>query len=591
MKTTWNLELLYKSPEDPQIEKDIKLIVSACKKFEKKWKGTNAYFKSDKILAEALKDYAKLYETIGQQKPSQYFHLLNDTQLNHPTAKARLMQIEQSMTEAWNRIIFFDLELAKIPPKDQKKFLSSAILKQYRYHLEKIFKSAKYELSESEQKILNLTEQTSYEIWTSGVKKMLSEQKILFGGKEMGMSEAAGISPSLPREDRENIYNQIIEATKRVAPFAESEMNAVLTIKKIKDDLKGYKHPYSSSILSKQNDEKAIIRFSKIVTNHFPIAHRFYALKKKMLGMKEPMRIFDVSADPGKVSRKFSFDESVKIVRAAFASIDPQFVEVFDSFLQNGQIDAFPRLNKRAGGYCASSHGLPTFILLNHTENFDSVRTLAHEMGHAFHAEFSRSQPAFYESCTLSTAEVASTFFENVAFDKIFETLSEEEKIIALHDKVSSSLASVFLQIAGFNFEVELHETLRKEGFVSKEKMSELMLKHRASYFGSAAKLDRDDGLLWVRWQHMRYYFYVYTYAYGELISSAMYAKYKEDKSFVKKLKQFLSAGGSDTPENIFKSIGIDTTKDEFWIAGIKNIEADVIKLEKLVNKNTKKNK
>lgn len=591
MNTTWNLGLLYTSPEDPQIEKDIKVIVNACKKFEKKWKGNKDYLKKEKVLAEALADYEDLSRIIGWQKPLWYFQLLNDIQLDHPNAGARSTQISQIVTDAWNNVIFFNLDLATISKENQKKFLASKPLKNYKYHLEKIFKNAKYKISEQEEKILNIMNLPAYDMWVDGVNKQLGAQKISFGDKEMGIGEAMGIMWTLPRNDREIIYKQVVEVTKKVAPFAEGEMNAILTLKKLDDELRGYKHAYSSSIIEKQNDEKAIIHFSQIVTDHLSISERFYKIKKNMMGLDKSMTMYDVFADAGKINQSFSFEKSVEIVTSAFNSIDPMFGAYLERYIQNGQIDALPRMHKKSGAYCWKHKDLPTFVLLNHANDFNAVRTLAHEMGHAIHGELSQIQPTLYESYTTSTAEVASTFFENIAFEKVFDVLSPDEQIIALHDKVMGSVNTVFAQIAFFNFEIELHETLRKDGFVSKEKMAELMVKHRQSYLGPAVTITQDDGFFWVRLSHIRSFFYVYTYAYGELISSAMYAKYKEDKSFVVKLKKFLSAGGSDTPENIFKSIGIDTTKDEFWISGLKAIEADVIKLEKLVNKNLKESK
>jgi oligoendopeptidase F len=300
------------------------------------------------------------------------------------------------------------------------------------------------------------------------------------------------------------------------------------------------------------------------------------------------MAMFDINANVGKINKSFTFDESVDIVRSAFDSIDPRFSTYLEKYIGNGQIDVFPRIHKKSGAYCWKRTNLPTFVLLNHVSDFRGIRIFAHEMGHAIHGEFSRAQSTLYEACTISTAEVASKFFENVVFDSIFEKLSPEDQVIALHDNIIGSINSVFGQIALFNFEIELHETLRAIGFVSKEKMSELMVKHRMLYLGDAVKLNPEDGFLWVSLSHIRQYFYVYTYAYGELISSAMYAQYNKDKSFVTKLEKFLSAGGSDTPENIFKSIGVDTEKDEFWTAGLKAIDNQLDRLEKLVSTNEK---
>jgi len=224
----------------------------------------------------------------------------------------------------------------------------------------------------------------------------------------------------------------------------------------------------------------------------------------------------------------------------------------------------------------------PTFVLLNYTNTFDQVMTFAHEMGHAIHTEFSKSQSAIYRDYTISTAEVASTLFESFVFDAVFETLSKEEKVIALHKKINDDINTIFRQIACFNFENELHETIRERGGMSKIEIRTLMNKHMSAYLGPSVLMREIDGNFFVSWSHIRRFFYVYSYAFGQLISKALYEKYKEDKTYLIKIKQFLEAGGSDSPENIFKAIGIDVSKPGFWEKGLESIERDIEKLEKL---------
>jgi oligoendopeptidase F len=209
-------------------------------------------------------------------------------------------------------------------------------------------------------------------------------------------------------------------------------------------------------------------------------------------------------------------------------------------------------------------------------------------MGHAIHAELSKAQPPIYRGHTISVAEVASTLFENFVFDEIFEKLSEKEKIVALHNKIEDDIQTIFRQIAVFNFENELHETIRDRGDMSKEDIAGLMNKHMKSYLGSAFKLQPDDGYFFVAWSHIRRFFYVYSYAYGQIVSRALYAKYKQNKNYLKKIEEFLKAGGSKSPEAIFRDIGIDTSDPKFFEAGLKNIETDIERLEKML-KNAKK--
>ena len=211
------------------------------------------------------------------------------------------------------------------------------------------------------------------------------------------------------------------------------------------------------------------------------------------------------------------------------------------------------------------------------------MKTLAHEMGHAIHTERSKEQHAIYQHYTTSVAETASTFFETAVFEHVFDTLPEKEKVIALHDKIQDDTNTVFRQIAFFNFELELHHSIRKEGSMPKEAIAAMLNKHMRAYCGPIMKFKKDDGFFFVSVSHFRRPFYVYSYAYGQLISKVLYQRYKKEPRYIKKIDAFLTAGGSRSPKNIFKSIGIDTTKKGFFEKGLESIESDIERLEKLV--------
>ena len=80
-------------------------------------------------------------------------------------------------------------------------------------------------------------------------------------------------------------------------------------------------------------------------------------------------------------------------------------------------------------------------------------------------------------------------------------------------------------------------------------------------------------------------YFYTYTYAFGHLISKTMYEKWKQDKGFESKVREFLSAGSSMSPKDLFKKMGINIEDPKFFESGLKAIDADITRLEKLAKK------
>jgi len=581
-QNSWDLSLLYKNEKDPRIEKDLLLIERICSNFEKKYKNKN-YISDVKRLFVALKDYEKLRKNISGRKPWWYFALRMDLNSDDSPANAMATRFDQRITKATNKVTFFDLVIAKIPKSKQKTFLSQPDLKPYAYFLKKIFDNAQYFLSEKEEQIIDLLSQTSYTMWVDGQEKVLTQKTVEHKGEKMPISKALSILSDLPKHERRELHHKIHQIFQSISQFAEAEINATYNYKKILDERRGYKKPYSSTILGYENNEKNIETLVELVTKYFSLSRRFYKLHAKLLGEKK-ITLADRNVKIGEIKKKFNFNAAVSIVGKSFAKVGERYQNFLLHFLKNRQIDVYPKGGKRGGAYCWGMRGLPTFVLLNHTDDIRSVETLAHEMGHAIHTELSKTQPVLYERYTISVAETASTFFEQVVMSDIENYLSEKEKIILLHNRIMGDVSTIFRQVACFNFELELHNKIRNEGQVSRESIAVLMKKHLQSYLGKSVEVTKEDGYFFVNWSHIRRFFYVYSYAYGQIISRALFENWKQDKNYEKKIFQFLSAGGSVSPEDIFKKAGIDTSDPRFFESGLKSIEKDIEKLEKLAS-------
>ena len=582
IQTEWDLKRFYKSVDDPNIDKDIKNADKIFSSFEKKYKNSD-FTKNENTLLKALTDYEKISE-LPISKPILYLSYSQTLNSKDEKVRAKLNLVSQAFSKIGNKVLFFDVKLSKIDKKLQKKFLDSKKLSKFKYLLKKTFESSKYVLSEPEEKIMSLKSLTSRGLWSDLTEKLLHKITINHDGKEIPISEAMAISvESLSRKAREEVHKKCMSALEKISEVAEGELNAIVTDKKINDEIRGYKEPYDATLLSYENDKKSVLNLIETVTNSFSVSQKFYKVKAKMMKL-EKLGYFDRTARVGESSQKVSFDDAYKTLDRVFGSIYPEYREILVKMATNGQIDVYPKVGKSGGAFCSGDTAMPTMVMLNHTDNFHSLMTFAHEMGHAIHTELSKKQPAIYQGYSTSTAEVASTLFESFVFCDAIEKMSPEEKIIALHDKISDDISTIFRQVACFNFENEMHRLIRTKGHLTKEELATLMNKHMQSYLGETVELKPEDGLFFVSWSHLRNMFYVYTYAFGQLASKALHKKYLEDKSYVEKINKFLSLGGSMEPESIFKSIGIDMKKPDFWKKGIESINEDIKELEKLVN-------
>ena len=154
-----------------------------------------------------------------------------------------------------------------------------------------------------------------------------------------------------------------------------------------------------------------------------------------------------------------------------------------------------------------------------------------------------------------------------------------------LHDRITRNIATIERQVAFFNAELEIHNTIHEKGAMQSTELADCMYRHLKSYLGPAVKITPDDGYSYVYIPHLRYGFYVYSYAFGLLMSTIMSQRYNEDSAYIENIDKFLTAGSSDNVVNIFKSIGIDTTKEDVFLDALDSQAEDINTFEKLIKK------
>jgi oligoendopeptidase F len=575
--TEWNLKQLYKSDKDPQIEIDINASKKKIQDFVKKWKDTDEYLKDPKVLKDAFLEYEKVEEDIN--KAVLYVFLRQEQDQTNPEIKQLYNQISDTVTKLGNELVFFELNISKIPEETQKIFLESPELKDYHHYLEKTFKIAQYLLTDKEEKVFNLLAKPSTSNWSKMIEELLSKQTLHIideDGKPKDISYNENTKYLL--STKENVRKKASEELNRVhekyLEIAEFEMNSLLEAKKLEDDYRGIERADIPRHISDDIDTEVVDALVKVVTENFHISQKYYKLKAELLGKKK-LAYHERSLSIGKNETEYTYEDSMVLVKKVFGQLDSEFLNIVEMFEKNGHYDVFPKQGKTGGAFCVNiSKYLPTYILLNHTNRLVDVTTIAHESGHGIHAELSKSQNDTNAGHPISLGEVASKFFEDLVLDDISKSLSDDkEKLVLIMERLNDDISSIFRQVACYNFEKDLHKEFREKGFLSKEYISELFCKHMSAYLGDSVEIDEGMKSGWIYWTHIRDPFYVYSYSSGLLISKGLQSMVREDRKNIDKVKMFLSSGSSLSPKDLFMKIGIDITDEEFWKKGLNDVE------------------
>jgi oligoendopeptidase F len=179
----------------------------------------------------------------------------------------------------------------------------------------------------------------------------------------------------------------------------------------------------------------------------------------------------------------------------------------------------------------------------------------------------------------------ASIFGETVTFGRI---LSEEHdpkaRLALLGGRIEDITASIFRQIAMNRFEAAVHNGRRKVGELSSDLLADEWIRTQRDMFGDSLTIT-DEYRSW--WSYIPHFIhtpgYVYAYAFGNLLALAVYARYeKEGASFVPAYLELLSAGGSDSPDELGHLVGVDLSDPNFWSAGLQVVDDLVSEAEAL---------
>ena len=284
------------------------------------------------------------------------------------------------------------------------------------------------------------------------------------------------------------------------------------------------------------------------------------------------------------------FSVAVQNIYDALKIIDEELAEFARNAIVSGWIDAEPRENKPPGGFCAPFFSeKESRISMRYDGSIDSVRVLAHELGHAWHfynMSFEQSSSFLDDYLPMSTAESASIFFETVLINYLIETTEcIDMKKSLLSWKIRNCFNYVMAIRASFQFEKKFYERC-KAGPLSADEIEKTSIIAQEEAYGNA--LSEYQPFVWMK--YIQFYiadvpFYNYPYTFGYLASFSLLEVAQESKStFHSKYKEFLRETGKAPVEELMKKhFEIDITDYEFWNKAFMQIHKDVDEYLRLI--------
>ena len=502
------------------------------------------------------------------------------TDSRNQTAHVRWSELQQGgavLTVLMTRFI------AWVGTLDVEKLIeASPLARDHAYALRRAQVEARHMMSPEQEELaaeLNLTGGLAwsklYGTYTSQILVPVETQE----GKveELPMSVVRGMATDPDREKRRLAYEAELKAWEKAAVPIAAALNSVkgqfLTLSR----RRGWASPLDLALFENRIDRKTFDAMMEAAQDAFPHFRRYLKAKAKALGLPA-LAWYDLFAPVGK-SRPWSFEEARAFIVEHFGRFSDRLQKFADRAFQERWIDAEPRPGKRDGGFCMWVGGDASRILVNYRPSFNSVRTLAHELGHAYHNLNLAGRTVIQRETPMTLAETASIFCETIIKEAALKDADPEERLMILEGSLQQATQVVVDITSRFLFESWTFERRAKRE-LSIEELKTLMLQAQRQTYGDGLDPERLHPYMWAAKPH--YYspgfaFYNFPYMFGLLFGLGLYARYQEDpEGFKKRYDELLSLTGMADAADLARQFGLNIRDRSFWEESLRVIRQDI---------------
>jgi oligoendopeptidase F len=532
-------------------------------------------------LASVMRDLASIAELVGRAASYASLRFAADT--TDPGRGALLQHVEERATAVNTKVLFFELEWAALPDDRVAELLADEQLTFCRHYLAAARRYRPHLLTEPEELVMTEKSVTGRSAWSRLFSELTSTIAVDVDGGRVSLEVALSRLSSPDRSERRTAAEAVTDALEPGLRTRAFVFNTLLADKAVDDRLRKYPHWLASMNLDNEASDESVRALVAAVQARYDIPQRWYALKARVLGL-DRLADYDRMASVADEESEFGWREARELVLDAYGSFSSELQGAAHRFFDEAWIDAPVRPGKRPGAFCA--YTVPSqhpYLLLNWTGRRRDVLTLAHELGHGLHAYLARDQGVFHQSTPLTLAETASVFGETVTFGRLLEETSDPAARLALvAESIEGQIATVFRQTAMNRFEDRVHTERRDVGELSVDRFGELWHETQTEMLGDTVELT-DGYRTW--WSYIPHFIgtpgYVYAYAYGQLLALSVYRTYEErGADFVPQYLELLRSGGSRTPDELGRIVGVDLGDPGFWDGGLAIVEQQLVTAE-----------
>ncbi len=493
-------------------------------------------------------------------------------------------QVQQLLAEFENRTLFFTLWWKSLDDEQAERLMSAS--GDYQYWLEAVRLEKPYTLSEAEEKVINIKNvngpKALYNLYESITNRYTFNLEVEGEVKELTRGELSVYVFNPDPDLRAAAYKELFRVYDQDA-IVLGQIYQYLLRDWFSENLglRGYNSPIAVRNLSNDVPDEVVDSLLEVCRANAPLFQRYFQLKARWLGM-EKLRRYDIYATVVETEKTYDYSDAVRMVFDSIRQFDPGVEKLAKRVLDEHHYDGEIRKGKQSGAFSLTVEpDLTPWIKHSYQGQLNDLATMAHELGHAIHSMLAEHHTALTQGPSLPLAETASTFCEMLLTDYLLDQDPDPEvQRDLLFKQMDDAYATIMRQAYFAIFERTAHEKVHAGASV--DDLSQVYFEDLKEQFGDSLDLTDDFRQEWIAIPHFfDRPFYVYAYAFGQLLVLSLYQQYlQEGESFKPRYLEILAAGGSDSPVRILDRAGIDIRSAEFWQGGFDVLEKALERLE-----------
>ncbi len=567
----WDLSDLYQGFGDPKLAQDLDSLQTEAAAFRHQFRGQVTTLTPDQ-LAACFKRLEAIAEKSGYLYSFPSLIFCADTR--NTEAKQFLDNVMEALTGVENQLLFFDLELQKLEAGQFVTLQTSAVLEPYRHYLSQIAKYRLHTLSEDVEQTRNQDSLTGRQAFIQLRSVHLGEQTyqpVTTPDGKTAITEAdLGALLFHPNaETRYAAYQSVRQVMNQHNSLYGFILSTVAQDHKIENQMRSYDSTLHKQLLADEVSEPVFRAIMEGTHSRFDLFQRYYRLKGAAIGQK--IRTCDVYAPWTTGNEQIApipYKAGVETLIAALDQFDANYARRAEEFFLKNWVDAKVRQGKQGGAFCNYIYGKHSYLLLSYTDDYNSLFTLAHEMGHGLHfAWIDDRQTYFNSNPPMVLAEIASTFNELLLLDYLLKQAKDDKALTKslITRQLEDQLSLLFRQSTISRLELAVHDRATQGSF-NHEFVNKEWTKLYQELCGDAVEVLPEHQYDWARIGHIYFKpFYCYQYTASNIVSLACYQKYLEvGKEFIPGYLELLAAGGSiDQVTALRQYVGVDLEDPE----------------------------